>query len=147
MTWPVIWSFEFVHFYFISSEDRGDRRSQHETNIPNYNWTVTVVVKATLCNFDCNPWPIEKSNWTMHFNMLHKAAISVKSGQILCRKCPPLPLVSYDCSASTLWFMEVPESNISAAWYSRNVEKKNVHAQMDPVGLMTVCQLFYYCCC
>ncbi len=55
----------------------------------------------------------EKLNLTTHVNMLHGTAILAKSGHILQRKSRLVfPLTSYDCSASTLWFTEVPESNM-----------------------------------
>ncbi len=55
-------------------------------------------VKATLCNFDREPWLREtKLNNTR--TMSHKTAILVKLGHILQRKCPLVfPLMSYDCS-------------------------------------------------
>ncbi len=55
-------------------------------------------------------------NLTMFITTQHKNAILVKPGYILCRNCPLVfPLMSYDCSASTLWFTKVPESNMEAA--------------------------------
>ncbi len=45
----------------------------------------------------------EKRNLMMHVHTSHKTAILVKPGHILWRKCPLVfPLMSYDCSASTL---------------------------------------------
>ncbi len=56
--------------------------------------------------------PFQNQNSTMHITMSPKAVILVRVSHILWRKCPlAFPLMSFDCSASTLWFMEVPESN------------------------------------
>ncbi len=56
------------------------------------------------------------SHWYKNYkdaNTVHKTAILVKSGHILGRKSPLVfPLMSYGCSASTLWFTEVPKSKM-----------------------------------
>ncbi len=72
----------------------------------------TVFVHAWKCLLKHN-LQLRKQNLTMHVSKLHKTSILVKSGHILWRKGPLVfPLMSYHCSASTLWFMEVPESNM-----------------------------------
>ncbi len=100
------------------------------------NWTRNTSATLQLtsshcCNFLCNflkpsrciakqqyaiwPWPAA-SKTKLNNNLSHKAAISVQPGHILQRKCPLVfPLMSFNCSASTLWFTEVPESNMWAA--------------------------------
>ncbi len=61
----------------------------------------------------------------MHVHTLHKTAILVKPGHILCRKYPLVfPLMSTDCSASTLWFTEDPKSNV---WASCRLKQQLQH--------------------
>ncbi len=64
-----------------------------------------LITKATLCNFDWAPL-LQKTK--LNYTCLYIA----KNNNLSKTRSYLMEMMSYSCSASTLWFMEVPESNM-----------------------------------
>ncbi len=81
-------------------------------------------------------------NLMMHVHTSHKTAILIKPGYILWRKCPLVfPLMSYDCSDSTLWFTKL---HVGCLQTSKGIPEDILSVKYDLVLLK---MLFYIWTC